>query len=607
MQDLDKFKNEMNLSGQNVYVGHRYVPKIFGEWSNDNSYEGLSIVTYQGASYTSRQFVPVGIEITNEEFWVITGNYDAQVENYRQHVVTLQNSIKGKAENSDLINLKNETIQSLNELAYNVLDFDVKNDGTDTETELNALPEGYTYYFPDGEYGVKGYTDVATEAGLKLKDNTTYIFSPNAKIKVLKNANERYAGILINGANNFKLINPQVIGEREIHDYSSGGTHERGAGIMIRGAAVGEIIQPVIKDTTGDGIDIICTVGSDLLIEKPFIRNVRRNGISIESVDKLVVNEPDIENVNGTAPEAGIDIEPFLESHILNNVKINRGVLKNNAENGILFAGYIPENANIDIYDIETDDIHFNSTDTGVRSHVINIHNPKITGGKRGLIFKNAYYNVNIYNPIIMLDKVDTDYPTPIYFQRNTGTGYQMGGVKVYKAILKNPKNIYKRAVIFSTSSDTSDPYYRAMKDIYIDITENEFKGTGYDTLGVYQVIFENTTLKNIPNSNVNLTTALTPHTDFYFGRTITNTGATAGIQHTVTNATADRLVGTQIKFKVTTAQNLAVYCPNNFLPSGMKTYTSNTLGSELTVEVQKFGDTNRYVVVNEIGTWTKS
>ena len=93
MQDLDKFKNEMNLSGKNVYVGHRYVPKIFGEWDNSKLYEPLSIVQYQGNSFTSRQYVPVGVELTNEEFWVSTGNYNAQVEQYRQDVRNLDNEV----------------------------------------------------------------------------------------------------------------------------------------------------------------------------------------------------------------------------------------------------------------------------------------------------------------------------------------------------------------------------------------------------------------------------------------------------------------------------------------------------------------------------------
>ena len=78
---------------RNVYVGHRYVPKIFGEWDKQNQYEGLSIVTHQGNSYTSKKRVPVGIDILNEEYWVVTGNYNAQIEDYRQEVRRLSTDV----------------------------------------------------------------------------------------------------------------------------------------------------------------------------------------------------------------------------------------------------------------------------------------------------------------------------------------------------------------------------------------------------------------------------------------------------------------------------------------------------------------------------------
>ena len=81
------------------YIGSRYVP-IFGRkdeesiiWDNSKPYEPLSIVLYQGNSYTSRQFVPIGIDILNEEFWAQTGNYNAQVEQYRQEVLALINKL----------------------------------------------------------------------------------------------------------------------------------------------------------------------------------------------------------------------------------------------------------------------------------------------------------------------------------------------------------------------------------------------------------------------------------------------------------------------------------------------------------------------------------
>ena len=68
------------------YVGARYVPIIVGEWDNSKTYEPLMVVTYQGASYTSRQYVPAGIKITNESYWVLSANYNAQIEAYRQEV-----------------------------------------------------------------------------------------------------------------------------------------------------------------------------------------------------------------------------------------------------------------------------------------------------------------------------------------------------------------------------------------------------------------------------------------------------------------------------------------------------------------------------------------
>lgn len=73
------------------YIGARYVPIFVGEWDNNRTYEPLMVVTYQGASYTSKQYVPVGIEITNEKFWALTGNYNAQIEQYRKEVADYKN------------------------------------------------------------------------------------------------------------------------------------------------------------------------------------------------------------------------------------------------------------------------------------------------------------------------------------------------------------------------------------------------------------------------------------------------------------------------------------------------------------------------------------
>ena len=77
------------------YVGARYVPDFASplDWDNSKTYEPLTIVYYKGNSYTSRQSVPKGIDITNEDHWALTGNYNAQIEQYRQEVAACNQRI----------------------------------------------------------------------------------------------------------------------------------------------------------------------------------------------------------------------------------------------------------------------------------------------------------------------------------------------------------------------------------------------------------------------------------------------------------------------------------------------------------------------------------
>ena len=78
------------------YVGARYVPKIMGEWNKALQYEALSVVTYMGNSFTSKVPVPANVEITNKDYWVNTGNYNAQVEEYRQLTIETAKNLNKK-------------------------------------------------------------------------------------------------------------------------------------------------------------------------------------------------------------------------------------------------------------------------------------------------------------------------------------------------------------------------------------------------------------------------------------------------------------------------------------------------------------------------------
>lgn len=94
--------NENGVQVERQYIGARYVPKFFQgvngspEWVAGLAYEALTIVTYLGNSFTSKVPVPAGIgnPADNPTYWVNTGNYNAQVDAYREEVAETKTEIE---------------------------------------------------------------------------------------------------------------------------------------------------------------------------------------------------------------------------------------------------------------------------------------------------------------------------------------------------------------------------------------------------------------------------------------------------------------------------------------------------------------------------------
>lgn len=121
------------------YVGSRYVP-IFGrkgedtyEWDNSAPYEPLTVVMHQGNSFTSVQYVPTGIDINNRRYWAETGNWNAQVEAYRQEVRTFDGRITANKDaieqldddiSSELTNIKSDGWVTTNRIADDAITTD---------------------------------------------------------------------------------------------------------------------------------------------------------------------------------------------------------------------------------------------------------------------------------------------------------------------------------------------------------------------------------------------------------------------------------------------------------------------------------------------------
>ena len=132
----------INATRHTQYIGARYVP-IFGrkgetsiEWDNTAPYEPLTIVLHQGNSYTSRQYVPTGIDIRNEDFWANTGNYNAQIEQYRAEVAAYNNRIQTNTNNIETN--KNNIEKNATDIISNKQTFDDRMSALGTETDEKA-------------------------------------------------------------------------------------------------------------------------------------------------------------------------------------------------------------------------------------------------------------------------------------------------------------------------------------------------------------------------------------------------------------------------------------------------------------------------------------
>lgn len=92
------------------YIGARYVPIMAGGWDSTREYEALSVVQYQGDSYTSKMYVPVGVDILNTQYWVKTGTFNQQVAAMGSRIDALQTAYDGQFDDisDDITDLTND-------------------------------------------------------------------------------------------------------------------------------------------------------------------------------------------------------------------------------------------------------------------------------------------------------------------------------------------------------------------------------------------------------------------------------------------------------------------------------------------------------------------
>jgi polygalacturonase len=154
--------------------------------------------------------------------------------------------------------------------------------------------------------------------GICLKDNVELLMSPTTVLEVMPSVRDDYHVFNIYGCNNVKIAGGQLRGEKNRHQ---GGGGEFGHGVYIRDSSNVTLYNMKIADNWGDGIylgtlnDMDNVYGCNkITIKKCTISGNRRNNISIVDANNVTIDGCKIKNARGTAPQAGIDIEPNVRS-----------------------------------------------------------------------------------------------------------------------------------------------------------------------------------------------------------------------------------------------------------------------------------------------------
>ncbi|MEO8582597.1 MAG: right-handed parallel beta-helix repeat-containing protein [Flavitalea sp.] len=193
---------------------------------------------------------------------------------------------------------------------------------------------------------------LVNETGLKLHSNHNLLFTKGSQLLLKPSSKQNYDIIAIRECNNVSLSSPVIKGDKFSHNGSGG---EWGMGIGIYASTNIRITSADISETWGDGIYIGSnsggTISSDIFIDGAYVRNCRRNGISITSAKNVTLQNPHVADMEGTLPEDGIDVEPNTHADVISNINIISPLTENNKGYGIEFSLsklYGGENKNID-------------------------------------------------------------------------------------------------------------------------------------------------------------------------------------------------------------------------------------------------------------------
>jgi hypothetical protein len=180
-----------------------------------------------------------------------------------------------------------------------------------------------------------GFPILINDKGLTVPSDRRLTFLPGSVLILKPSVKKTYNIINLRGASDVVIRDPVIKGDRNTHLGTEG---EYGMGIAIRGGKNITIDNAKISECWGDGIYIGQdgnTVPKNISIKNAVLTKNRRDGISIISVDGLLLENIYAAYTNGTKPMCGINFETNNPKCEIKDVKVINPKTEYNGGSGI--------------------------------------------------------------------------------------------------------------------------------------------------------------------------------------------------------------------------------------------------------------------------------